>query len=71
LGVDDVLLVALPDTEVSGGWAIDFVSVQDLFIENPDELLDEGISASAEGNFELENCKRHAYLAVTGMTDTK
>ena len=66
LKTDNVLLLALHDSAEESGWSINFVSVQDLYTEDPYFLLLEHEDAFYEGNIELADCKMYAYKAVSG-----
>jgi hypothetical protein len=77
----DVVMLLVPDEETLYGFSAGFVLISDLK-RNPTELLNESFQAhkdAYEANrnkvknylLRLSNMKRIAYLAVTGLQDTK
>jgi len=68
LGTDDILVLILPDME-GLDWSMECVAISDLMVEDPGVLEEEAWSALEWGEDRLENCKRQAYLAITGYFD--
>lgn len=69
-GEHELVLLAIPDRETLHGWGVRPVYIEDLKKE-AGALLDEGFEALNKKDLDLSEVKRHAYMAVSGATDTK